>query len=102
MKNIRFFFLSEFFMFLEVKFSIYLNRLVFVMINLGDLYCAVGYKTFVNNIKAKKRFFEFSWSYLINPWYRGRMREGVVTWGYLWYGCPSQYFETHPIHITGI
>ena len=30
MKNIRFF-LSENFMFLEVKFSIYLNRRVFVM-----------------------------------------------------------------------
>ena len=32
MKNIRFF-LSENFMFLEVKFSIYLNRRVFVMAN---------------------------------------------------------------------
>ena len=60
-------FLSEIFMFLEVKYSIYLNRRVFVMINLGDFYCAIGYKTFVNNIKAKKCFFEFPWSYLINP-----------------------------------
>ena len=33
MKNIRVF-LSENFQFLEVKFSIYLNRLVFVMINI--------------------------------------------------------------------
>ena len=31
MKNIRVFFLSENFQFLEVKFSIYLNRRVFVM-----------------------------------------------------------------------
>ena len=31
MKNIRFFFLSQMFRFLEVKFSIYLNRRVFVM-----------------------------------------------------------------------
>ena len=31
MKNIRVFFLSEKFKFLEVKFSIYLNRRVFVM-----------------------------------------------------------------------
>ena len=31
MKNIRFFFLSESFSFLIVKFSIYLKRLVFVM-----------------------------------------------------------------------
>ena len=32
MKNIRVFFLSENFQFLEAKFSIYLNRLVFVMV----------------------------------------------------------------------
>ena len=31
MKNIRFFFLCENFQFLEVKFSIYMNRRVFVM-----------------------------------------------------------------------
>ena len=31
MKNIRLFFLSENFQFLEVKFSMYLNRHVFVM-----------------------------------------------------------------------
>ena len=31
MKNIRVFFLSENFQFLELKFSIYLNRRVFVM-----------------------------------------------------------------------
>ena len=31
MKNIRVFFLSENFQFLEVKFSIYLNRRVFVI-----------------------------------------------------------------------
>ena len=34
MKNIRFFFLSENFQFLVVKFSIYLNRRVFVMLSL--------------------------------------------------------------------
>ena len=31
MKNIRFFFLSENFQFLVVKFSMYLNRRVFIM-----------------------------------------------------------------------
>ena len=35
MKNIRFF-LSENFQFLEVKFSIYMNRRVFVMLYLED------------------------------------------------------------------
>ena len=33
MKNIRVFFLTENFQFLEVKFSIYLNRRIFVMVH---------------------------------------------------------------------
>ena len=37
MKNIRVFFLSENFQFLEVKFSLYLNRHVFVMVAIEDL-----------------------------------------------------------------
>ena len=42
MKNISFFFLSENFQFLEVKFSIYLNRHVFVMFFLGRYSSFIG------------------------------------------------------------
>ena len=35
MKNIRFFFYLKIFLFLVVKFSIYLNRCVFVMVNVS-------------------------------------------------------------------
>ena len=27
---------------------------------------------------------------------------GVITWGWLWYGCTTQNFETYPIHTPGI
>ena len=37
---------------------------------------------------------------------RGSICSGVggwgVTWGSIWYGCVSQYFETYPIHIPGL
>ena len=42
MKNISFFvFLSENFLFLEVKFSIYLNRVLFVMIRMAANYAKI-------------------------------------------------------------
>ena len=50
MKNISF--LSDFFQFLVVKFSIYLNRRVFVMSNFrsGVIRCSIS----VNSVSAKR------------------------------------------------
>ena len=49
MKSIRFFFLSEKFLFLMVKFSVYLNRHVFVMVAIPTKSLVIIQKTTKQN-----------------------------------------------------
>ena len=65
MKNIRGFFLSENFQFLEVNFSIYLNRRVFIMQKKGSKFanfCQDIIQTFYGNCLCTTNIFIFSYS----------------------------------------
>ena len=61
MKNIRVFFLSENFQFLEAKFSLYLNRRVFVMRDLAKAHISMQIHT-----TFKVRFDLFGYQYYVH------------------------------------